>query len=188
MTSHRSIGSIFCVLCVFVVNAFADDPCRSGPQPGQRPGPYSFVMSTGDKRGISHCYICETGDSPAVAVFARKTSAPLAKLVRELDKTLEEQKEKGLRAWVTFLENDQSQIDRKLARWAQDHAIRLTPLGVFEDAAGPPSYRLTRDADVTILMFAKQQVVVNFAYRDGELTEERVKEVMSALPKILDKK
>src|SRR5262245_35725506 len=49
----------------------ADKACVSGPRAGQRPGPYSFVLSTGDQRGKSHCYICETADRPAVIVFAR---------------------------------------------------------------------------------------------------------------------
>src|SRR5262249_34942136 len=158
-----------CALCAFVANSPADDPCRSGPQPGQRPGPYSFVLSTGDKRGTSHCYIRETGDQPAVAVFARNPSGPLAHLVRELDKAVVQHKSANRRAWVTFLNDDQPNQDAKLMKWGQEHALRHVPLGVFEDAAGPPSYRLARDADVTVLLFIKQQVVANFAFRDGEL-------------------
>jgi hypothetical protein len=37
-------------------------------------------------------------------------------------------------------------------------------------------------------MFAKQKVAGNFAYRAGELTDERIKEVMNSLPKILEVK
>jgi hypothetical protein len=179
---------LLCALGVLVVNASADDPCKSGPQPGQRPGPYAFVLSTGEKRGASHCYICETGDHPAVAVFARSSSAPLAKLVGELEKALAEHKDVNLRAWVTFLNDDQPNLDAKLIKWGQDHAIRRVPLGVFEDAGGPPGYRLARDADVTVLLFVKQQVVANFAFRSGELNDERVAEVMKALPRIVEAK
>src|SRR5947209_7346645 len=89
---------------------FAADPapCVSGPRVGQRPGPYSFVMSTGEQRGKSHCYICETADRPAVIVFARSLSEPLAKLVLGLDKVLADHKKAELRAWVTLLHEDQS--------------------------------------------------------------------------------
>lgn len=180
--------SILCALGVFVVNSSAGDPCRSGPQVGQRPGPYSFVVSTGDKRGVSHCYICDTKDHPAVVIFARSTNAPLGNLVRELDRGVAEHKASNLRAWVTFLNDDQPNLDDKLVKWGQEHAIRLVPLGVFEDAGGPPSYRLARDAEVTIIFFVKQQVIANYAFRTGELNDERVVEVMKSLPRIVDKK
>src|SRR5438067_64804 len=81
----------------------ANDPCVSGLTPGMRPGPYSFVVSTGANRGQSQCFICETADRPAVVVFARSISDPLGKLVNQLDKSVGEHKASELRAWVTFL-------------------------------------------------------------------------------------
>lgn len=178
-----------CVLCALVVQtSSAEDPCRSGLQKGQRPGPYSFVLSTGEQRGKSHCYVCETGDRPAVIVFARGLTEPLGKLVQELDKALAEHQKAQLRAWVTFLAEDQSALDAQVVAWGQKHAVRRVPLGVFEDAGGPPSYRLARDADVTVLLCVKQKVVVNFACRAGELTEDKVAEVVKALPLIVEKK
>jgi hypothetical protein len=176
------------VLCVFVVNSLADDPCRSGLRPGQRPGPYAFVLSTGPNRGKSHCYICETADRPAVAVFAHTLSAPLGRLARQLDRALPEHKKADLRAWITVLNDDQPGCDTKVVKWSDQHGLRHLPLGVFEDAGGPPSYRLNRDADVTVLFFVKQKVVSNFAFRAGELTDDKVDEVLKALPQILEEK
>jgi hypothetical protein len=173
---------------LFTAGGAADDPCKSGLQPGQRLGPYSFVLSTGDKRGCSHCYICDTGDNPGVAIFARSTSAALGKLVGDLDKAVSEDKTGKLRAWVTFLSDDQPGWDTKLVKWGKEHSIRRIPCGVFEDPAGPPSYRLARDAEVTVLFFVKQQVTANFAFRVGELTDARVGEVMKALRPILESK
>jgi hypothetical protein len=167
-----------------VVKSFGVEPCTSGPQAGQRCGPYAAVISTGPQRGQSFCYICETGDKPAVVVFARGLTEPLAKL----DKAVGNHKSSDLRAWVTFLSNDQTGLDPQVVAWAKEHAVRSVPLGIFEDAGGPPSYRLAKDAEVTILMFAKQKVAGNFAYRAGELTDERIKEVMNSLPKILEVK
>jgi hypothetical protein len=115
-------------------------------------------------------------------------SDPLAKLTLQLDKALADHKTTGLRAWVTFLHEDQTSFDSKVVKWSQDHAIRRVPLGVFEDAGGPPSYRLSRDADVTVLLFVKQQVAANFAFRAGELNEERIGEVIKALPRIVGQK
>ena len=161
--------------------------CVSGPRVGQRPGPYSFVMSTGDQRGKSHCYICETEDRPAVIVFARSLSEPLGKLAAGLDKALAANKAKDLRGWTTILNEDHSKIDAAVVAWAKKHAVRTLPVGVFEDVEGPPSYRLHNDADITVLLFVKQKVVVNHAFRAGELTDAKIKAILEELPKIMGK-
>ena len=90
-----------------------------------------------------------------------------------------------MRAWVTFLSDDQPSLDPKVVQWGKKYALRNVPLGVFEDVGGPPSYRLARDAEVTVLSFVKQKVVANFAFRDGELTDEKIAEVIGTLPRIL---
>ena len=188
---YSTFNFIFCLLCalwVSVVSSSAADPCVSGLPPGQRPGPYSAVVCTGPERGKSHCYICETGDRPAVVVFARSLSDPLGKLVGQLDKALAENKQAELRAWVTILHEDQAAIDAKVVDWGKKHAVRAVPLAVFEDAGGPPSYKLGKDADVTVMLFVKQKVVANHAFRAGELTDEKATEVMKALPKIVGEK
>jgi hypothetical protein len=176
----------FCALGTLIRSSRAEDPCRSGLEPGQRPGPYAFVLSTGPHRGQSHCYICETADRPAVVVFARALGDPLAKLVQHLDQALTEHKKADLRAWITFLNPDQLALDPKIVQWSQKHAIRTVPLGVFEDVNGPPSYRLARDADVTVLLFVRQKVVANFAFRTGELADDKIAEVIKAVPRIAE--
>jgi hypothetical protein len=145
-------------------------------------------MSTGEHRGQSYCYICETEERPAVVIFARGLSDPLGKLVGRLDKAVRAHQKENLRAWVTFLSDNQTGLDPQVVRWAEKHAIGTVPLGVFEDKDGPPSYRLAPDADVTILLFNKRRVAANFAFRAGELTDERASDVLKALPKILGTK
>ncbi len=163
----------------------ADAPCVSGPRVGQRPGPYSFVLCTGDNRGKSHCYICETADRPAVIVFARSLSEPLGKLAGKLDQALADHKKAELRAWVTVLHEDQNKLDADVVAWAKKHAVRSVPVGVFEDPDGPPSYRLNKEADVTVLLSVKQKVVVNRAFRAGELTDAKIAELLNSLPSIV---
>jgi hypothetical protein len=185
------LGSSLFVFCVFGsvgLPGYAADPCKSGLPEGKKPGPYSAVVVTGPERGQSYCYICETGDKPAVIIFARTLGDPLGKLVRRLDKALTEYKKADLRGWVTFLTKDTSRFEDKVAAWGKEHAISTMPLAVFTDAVGPPSYRLARGADVTVLLFVKRKVVANFAFRPGELTDARATEVLKALPKIVGEK
>ncbi len=176
---------LFAVLLVLAsAVCWGAEPCNSGLKPGRRPGPYSALVSVGAERGQSHCFICETADRPAVIVFARTLSEPLGKLARGLDKALVDHKSAELRAWVTFLSDDQTALDPKVVEWSKKQSLRNVPLAVFEDVVGPPSYLLHRDADVTVLLSVKQKVVRTFAFRAGELNSERIAEILKAVPEI----
>jgi hypothetical protein len=171
--------------CLLAVCAARADSCRSGLEPGQKPGPYSAVICTGPERGQSYCYICETADKPAVVVFARNLNDCLANFVQRLDQAIADHKKADLRAWVTVLGADQSTLDAEVVAWVQQHRIRSIPIGVFESTDGPPSYRLAADAEVTVLFFVKQKVVANFGYRAREMTDEQIERMMKMVPKIV---
>ncbi len=166
----------------------AEDPCVSGVPVGNRPGPYSFLVATGKERGQQTCYICEQheGNKPAAVVFARSTTDGLAKLLTRLEVAGAEKKDSGYRVWMTLLA-EKADLDA-LATWAQKKGLKTVPVGAFEDADGPPSYRLHKDADVTVLLFAKQKVIANYAFRAGELTDRRIDEVVKSVPHLFEKK
>jgi hypothetical protein len=185
----RFVGlGLLCSLCVSAADSLADEPCKSGPQPNQRPGPYSALVAVGKERGTQHCFICEAADKPIVIVFARTLGDPLGKLVHKLDKALTDHKSAELCAWVTFLAEDQPAYDPKVVDWGKKHATGAVPLAVYEDIVGPPAYLLNRDADVTILLSVKQRVVANFALRTGELNDKTIDQVFKTLPKIVTTK
>lgn len=169
------------LLALFTLPLFAAEPIESGLKPGLRPGPYTALVAAGPQRGQLHCFICETEDKPAVAIFARSLTDGLGKLVRGLDKATLEHKKADLRAWVTFLHDDQQKFDPQVVAWGRQQSIKNTPLGVFEDLVGPPTYRLHRGADLTVLLFVKQKVVKNFAFKDGALTDAQVAEIVKAV-------
>lgn len=162
----------------------AAEPCSSGLPPGKRPGPYAFTVCTGPQRGQPTCYICETAYRPAVVVFARRPTDTLGKLVGSLDKAVAEHAKEELRAWVTVLDDGKPDLEDRVTKWGQTHAVRKVPIGVFEDADGPPSYQLNREADVTVVMFVKNRVVANFAFRADELDDSGRTRVLEALPQL----
>ena len=184
----RWLLSLTCLVIVGPV--VAADPVVSGLGAGQRPGPYSALVSVGSQRGQMHCFICETAEKPAVIIFARHLSDPLGKLVQGLDQTLLDRKTTDLRAWVTFLHEDQTSFDADVVRWSKQQAVRTVPLGVFENVTGPPAYHLHREAEITVVLYVKQKVVRSFAFRTGELTETRTADVLKAIDEIapVDKK
>ncbi len=178
--------AIFLMPSLLTAPANAQESLSSGLKVGRRPGPYTSVVSVGKERGTSHCYICESLDRPVMIIFAKTMTPELGKLVKKVD-ALEPNQEKGLRAWVTFLHEDQTSVDKKIVKWAKKHALRNVPIGVFEDLAGPPTYLLSKKADVTVLLSVDYKVVANFAFRKGELNERAITKLMKTLPKIMGK-
>jgi hypothetical protein len=102
--------------------------------------------------------------------------------VQKLDRAVPRHKDRDLRAWVTFLADDQAALDPKVVAWGKQHAIRNVPLGVFENSGGPPTYRLAADADVTVVLFVQSKVTASVAFRPGELNDQTGERVLAMLP------
>jgi len=157
--------------------------CVSGPQVGERPGPYSFLVATGPERGQPTCYVCDTAEKPGVVVFARSVSDQLAKLLAACDQAVADRPKDAMRAWMTVLGEKTISLD-DLGRWATKAGLKAVPVGVFDDPVGPPSYKLADDADVTVVLFEKRKVVANFAYRAGELDDTAIRRVTEQLTQL----
>src|SRR6476620_4413576 len=106
------------LISVAASTTVAKDPCVSGPQVGDRPGPYSFLVASGPERGQPTCYVCETAEKPGVIVFARGLSAPLAKLLGKMDSTVGARPKDSMRAWMTVLGEKTVTLDA-LGQWAK---------------------------------------------------------------------
>lgn len=157
----------------------------SGPQPGKKFGPYTFLIATGPNRGTSHCYVCETGDEPAVIVLARNTSEPLNDFSRQLDKLLTRHQAQKLHGWVTFVGMNQPAKEPEITELSKKLGLRALPLGIYESADGPPGYKLHADAQVTILLVKESKVVHNFAYAASGFTANESKKILELVPQLL---
>jgi hypothetical protein len=168
----------------------AKEPLVSGPKVGSQPGMYPVLLSTGANRGQVKCLFCETGDRPAVVVFARNPGGAMGKLAAQLDKALAEHKAAQLRSWVVFISKDPEALDPRLVRWSQEHGLKAIPVGTYvdPDESGPENYQLAREAEATVVLLAKQTVAATFAFRAGELTDDALKQVLQAVPRLLSKK
>ncbi len=176
----------FVLILFLAVPCFAAEPVSSGVPVGKRPGPYSFLVATGPQRGQPTCYICEQAEKPTAVVFARTLSEPLGKLLVKLDAEAVAKKDAGFKVWMTQLAAN-ANLDA-IAKWGQEQGLKNVPIGAFEDPDGPPAYKLHRDADVTVLLFVKEKVVANFAFRKDELTDAKIGDVMKAVPGLFEKK
>ena len=139
--------------------------------------------STGNTSASAAAYAARAG--MLAAVLIPEGHVALGKLAQGIDKALTEHKKAELRAWVTFVSDDQPGLDPQVVKWGRKFGLGSLPLAVFEDAQGPPAYRLGKDAEVTVLISVKQKVFRNFTFREGELTEAKVTEILKAIPGVI---
>jgi ABC-type uncharacterized transport system substrate-binding protein len=105
-------------------------------------------------------------------------------LVKQVDKKIGENE--SLKAFVVVLSEDADATAEELKKLAEKQGIKNVPLTVFEGAAGPPSYKIAEDAEVTVLMWSNTEVKVNHAFAAGEFNKKAVKSVVADVEKILN--
>jgi predicted TIM-barrel fold metal-dependent hydrolase len=117
-----------------------------------------------------------------VCVFARKTSEPLASLVKQIDSKIGENAK--LKSFVVLLSRDGEKAAADLRKLASDAGIKNVPLTFHGDPAEVPDYELSKDADVTVVMWTGHTVKAARGFK-GELTEENIRAILSDVPKVL---
>ena len=115
-------------------------------------------------------------------MFARTTSEPLASLVKQIDKKIGEHDQ--LKGFVVLCGTEPDKTRDALRKLAQDNGIKNVPLTMFGEPGGPPDYELSRDADITVLMWNQHKVKVSHGYK-GELTEKDIGAIVADIPKLL---
>jgi hypothetical protein len=164
--------------------AGAAEPVSSGPQAGARvPGVFKPMNVTGPDAGKEECLYCKHGARPMVMVFARELTPGVVALIKRLDAATAARAEAGLGSCVIVL-TDAAQTGPALAKWAGGEKIAHTILATYAKE-GPAKYAIASDAAVTVLLYTKQTVKANHAFRAGELTEAKAATVLADLAKIL---
>ena len=88
-------------------------------------------------------------------------SAPMQKLYGEIDKVVGQNQGEKMAAFVVVLSDDPAQHDGALKALASKQGLKNTPLTTYEDAMGPPSYKISKAADYTVMMWVDGQLKVN---------------------------
>lgn len=159
---------------------------QSGLKPGEKVGAYNVKDITGPNAGKSLCYRCNYGARPVVNVFARDVNDNLAKLVVEVDKLVEQNKDKKMAAFVTVLAEDADKVAPKLEEIAKKNNIKNVPLTIFDGESGPADYKIAKNADVTVMMWNKGEVKATIATEKGQLDAATIKKVVANSEKILN--
>ena len=159
---------------------------ESGLQVGAFPGAFYVDDVTGPSAGEKLCYRCRYGAQPVVSIFTRKLDDNVAKLVKELDSVVGNNRDSRMAAFVVLLTDDQDAGQTTLKKAADTHGIKHTPLTVFENSVGPGKYRIAKEADVTVLMWVESDVKVNHAFSASDLNSDAIAKIVGDTSKILN--
>jgi hypothetical protein len=146
-----------------------------------------FVQDvTGPSAGEKLCYRCNYGKRPVVSVFARNVDGEVASLIKQIDSVVGQNESKKMGAFVVLMTNQPDAQEAKLKEVAASQKIAHTPLTIFEGVAGPPAYKITKDADVTVMMWVGGELKVNQALKASELSKEKITGIVGETSKILN--
>jgi hypothetical protein len=120
-----------------------------------------------------------------VAIFTRKVDDKVAALVKEVDAKVAKNGDKKMAAFVVVLSADPAANEAKLKELAKKEGIKI-PLTTFENAAGPEEYKISKEAEVTVMEWVGGKVKATRAFASGKLNEEGIKGVISDTAKILE--
>jgi hypothetical protein len=176
------------LLAVVTVVALAGvvlaEPPKSGPQVGQKvPGPFRPLHATGPDTGEKVCLYCKNGPNPVAMVFAREVTPAVVSLIKKIDAATVVHQDVKMGSFVVFL-NDEEGLAAQLKQLAAREKISEMILSV-DSPTGPPSYKVAKDADVTVVLYTHHTVRANHAFRRGELDEKAIAAVVADIAKIL---
>jgi hypothetical protein len=118
-------------------------------------------------------------------VFAREITDGLTGLVKKLDAETAKNSDCSMGCFVVFLSDDEG-LEQKLKALAKKEGLKKTVLTI-DNPAGPRGYNVSKEAEVTVLLYKSKTVKVNHAYKKGELKEKDVNQIVSEVSKILPK-
>lgn len=181
---NRYIVPAFALLATAGLVIAAD--VKSGLEKGASPAAFNVKDITGPSKGKSLCYRCQYGAKPVATIFTREITEEVGALVKQLDEAVGANKDKKMAAFVVLLTDDADAGAKQLEKLAADQKITNVPLTIFDGTAGPESYKISKDAGVTVLMWNKMRVQANHAFAPGKLTAEDVKKVAADTSTILN--
>jgi hypothetical protein len=134
---------------------------ESGLPVGESPPAFNVKDITGPAQGTSLCYRCRYGNRPVVSIFAREVNEEVASLIKQIDGIVGANGDQDMAAFVVLLSEDADTAAPQLTTLAEEQKISDTPLTIFDGVAGPPSYSIAEDADITVMMWVGSEVKVN---------------------------
>lgn len=164
----------------------------SGPQPGDSVGAFTVTKAAGNpddgvENGKSLCYRCRMGNKPVVMIFARTADKPLAKLINELESEIEEHADSQLSSFVNMIGADNDSLKTAATKFVKDNNIQRVAFVVPEDSKnGPDDFKISPEADMTVVCYKGGKVVTSHALKKGELDDGKISAIVESACNLVD--
>jgi hypothetical protein len=178
--------SMVAASALLLTSVYAGGTVKSGPQVGQDvPGPFHPLNVTGEKAGKKNCLYCSNGGNPVAVVFAREATPEVAKLLKQLDEATVKNAKAEMGSYAVFC-NDKDGLDKALTKLAADQKLTKLVLSI-DNPAGPEKYKISKDAEVTVVLYNDFKVEANHSFRKGDLNDAAITKVVADVSKIVKK-
>ena len=117
--------------------------------------------------------------SATQAASPESDSTPLVALETAVDKN----SKASLNGYVVFC-SDSDKLEGKLKDLAEKAKLKNVVLAI-ESAEGPEKYGISKDADVTVLLYKERVVTANYTFGKGKLTEKDIEKVNADIAKLV---
>jgi hypothetical protein len=185
--STSRFAAIALVVLVLVTGTVLAEGLKSGPQAGDKvPGPFHPLNVTGEGAGQKMCLYCKNGENPVAMIFARSVDPSVTKLIKRIDACTAKNNACHMGSFVVFL-SDKEGLDKELKELADEQKIEHTVLSI-DNPAGPKAYSVSRDADVTVVLYTQHVVKANHAFKKGELKDKDIDAIVADVKAILPEK
>jgi len=164
----------------------------SGPQVGDMVGAFTVTKVTGNPddgvdEGRTLCYRCKMGSRPVVMVFARSADEKLAKLLKKIEKEVDEHQAEKLTSFVNMIGTDAETLKKAAAEFAAKHDLKRIAFVVPEHPEhGPPDLKIAPDADITVVCYKGGMVKANHAFPKDGLSDATIDAIVEASCKLVD--
>ena len=98
-------------------------------------------------------------------------------MVKKLDTAIADNKEKTA-SFVVVMTDDTDKMEKALKDMAEKEKLSKVVLTI-DSPAGPEDYKISKDADVTVLLYKKKEVVKNMAFAKGKFDAKAADSVLA---------
>lgn len=164
---------------------------QSGLRPGDRTFPFHVQDVTGPQKGQTLCYACAFGKNSVINVQARRIDDELLAVLKQLDGMVapaDKIKANSRHAFLVYLTDDPDAAAKELEHVAQKLQLKNIPLTIYDELSGPKPYKLSDEAEVTVMMWEDAKVTINHAFATGGMDKNDVKVVLQSAMKHLSPK
>jgi hypothetical protein len=117
-------------------------------------------------------------------IFAREITDDLTSLVKKIDAATAKHSDCRMGSFVVFLNDDES-MEQKLKDFIKKEGIQKCVITLMDNPAGPRGYNIAKDADITVVLYTRKTVKVNYAFKKGELKASNIEKIVGDVKKIL---